>query len=174
MKLTQPVLMAQIGAPHGIKGEVRVKPFGDDPLSLGDYGSLYTEDGRKFKIMRMRPAKNVLVVKFKGVNFRDEAEALNGTQLFIDRSMLPDDTEEDEFYVTDMIGCKVINEAGDEIGSVIAVPNFGAGDLVEIQMSGSSQTVLIEFTRKNIPTVNLENQQITLLRPKEVSEREPD
>ena len=84
-ELKNPILMAQIGAPHGVKGEVRVKSFTGDPLALGDYGSLYDGDGRKFKVMRLRPSKNVLVVKFKGTNTREEAEALNRVELFIDR-----------------------------------------------------------------------------------------
>jgi len=170
--LENPVLMAQIGGPHGIKGEVRVKTFGDDPLALDAYGSLYNDKGQKFKITRMRAAKNMLVVKFKGVNFRDEAQALNGTQLFVDRSMLPDDTLDDEFYITDMIGCQVYDETDTPIGTVLAVPNFGAGDLVEFSVTGSSQSVLIEFTRENVPELNLENGRITVCLPDEVSERD--
>ena len=164
--------MAQIGAPHGIKGEVRVKTFGDDPFSLGDYGLLYAEDGRRFKISRMRPAKNLLVVKFKGINFRDEAEALNGIQLFIDRSALPDDTEDDEFYVSDLIGCTAVDEKEQPIGKVIAVPNFGAGDLVELSLTGSGKTQFLEFTRKNVPGIDLDKKIIIVHIPDEVSERD--
>jgi len=108
MKLENPVLMGKIGAAHGIRGEVRVKSFTDDPMALGDYGSLYSSDGRKFKITNLRFSKTVVVTKFKGINSRNDAEALNGTELFIDRSNLPDDTEEDEFYVTDLIGAAVV------------------------------------------------------------------
>ncbi|MEP1207059.1 MAG: ribosome maturation factor RimM [Rhizobiaceae bacterium] len=172
MQLNNPVLMARIGGPHGIKGEVRVKPFGDDPLTLGDYGSLYSSDGRKFKITRMRTAKSVLVVKFKGINYRDEAEALNGTDLFIDRSMLPNDMEEDEFYVTDLVDCQAVDVEGNAIGKVLAVVNFGAGDLIEIMPQGSGQSLLIEFSQKNVPTVDLETKQIVVLLPDEVSERD--
>jgi len=172
MKLENPVLMAQIGAPHGVKGEVRVKPFGYDPLSLDQYGSLYSNDGRKFKIMRMRAAKNVLVVKFKGVNFRDEAQALNGTELYIDRSALTDDMEDDEFYVTDLIGCAALGPDGTELGRVKDVPNFGAGDLIEITVKGSSETLLLEFSKKNVPEIDLDKKTITISLPEEVSERD--
>ena len=172
MQLDTPVLMARIGGPHGIKGEVRVKPFGNDPMSLADYGSLYAKDGRKFKITRMRPAKSVLVVKFKGINYRDEAEALNGTDLYIDRSMLPDDTENDEFYVTDLIDCQVVDPQGDEIGKVLAVVNFGAGDLIEVLPTGTGQSIYIEFTQANVPTIELEKNSIVVDMPDEVSERE--
>ncbi len=174
MKLENPILMAQIGAPHGIKGEVRVRPFGNNPMSLDQYGSLYADDGRKFKIMRMRAAKNMLVVKFKGINYRDEAEAINGTELFIDRSALPDDTEDGEFYVTDLIGCKAIDSEGLEVGTVKDVPNFGAGDLIEITLTGSSDSLLLEFSKENVPHLNLENRTITIHQPDEVSERDSE
>ena len=172
MQLKTPVLMAQIGGAHGTKGEVRVKAFGDDPMTLDAYGSLYDKDGRKFKIMRMRPSKSVLVVKFKGINYRDEAQALNGTELFIDRSALPDDTEEDEYYITDLVDCRVLDPSGDEIGMVRGVVNFGAGDLIEILPKGKSQTLFIEFSQQNVPQVDLDNRAIVVHFPEEVSERD--
>jgi 16S rRNA processing protein RimM len=172
MKLDNPVLMASIGGPHGTKGEVRVKAFGDDPMTLDQYGSLYAKDGRKFKVMRMRPSKTVLIVKFKGVNFRDEAQALNGIELYVDRSMLPDDMDEDEFYVTDLVDCQAVDTDGEPIGKVLAVVNFGAGDLIEIQQTGSDQTLMLEFSRQNVPEVDLVEKVITVQLPEEVSERD--
>ncbi|MEO1399042.1 MAG: ribosome maturation factor RimM [Pseudomonadota bacterium] len=171
MILKEPVLLATIGGAHGIKGEVRVKAFTADPHALGDYGSLFTKDGRKLKITRMRPSKAVMVVKFKGVNDRSEAEALNGTDLYVDRSALPDDTEDDEFYVTDLIGCTVVDRAGASIGSIVAVPDFGAGDLLEISGNGA-QTWFLEFTRDNVPEIDLETRLVTVVLPDEVSERD--
>lgn len=172
MQLNSPVLMAQIGGAHGTKGEVRVKPFGDDPMTLADYGSLYDKDGRKFKIVRMRPSKTVLVVKFKGINYRDEAEALNGTELFIDRSALPDDTDEDEYYVTDLVDCQVLDDQNEVVGTVHGVVNYGAGDLIEIVQKGKSQTVLIEFSQENVPVIDLDAKTIVVRFPDEVSERD--
>ncbi|MEE9375175.1 MAG: ribosome maturation factor RimM [Rhizobiaceae bacterium] len=179
MKLTNPILMAQIGAPHGIKGEVRVKSFTGDPLALGDYGSLYDKDGRKFKIMRLRPANTVIVVKFKGINFRDEAQALNGTELFIDRSMLPNDEDEGEFYVADLIGCDVLVESGEQIGTIVAAPDFGAGCLLEIapllEAGGFGSDIwYLKFTPANVPKVDLEKHAITITLPREVSERDEE
>ncbi len=176
--MKNPVLLAQVGAAHGIKGEVRVKAFGD-PEALGDYGSLRAKDGRKFKIVRMRPAKAVLVVKFKGVNSRDEAEALNGLELFVDRSALPDDIDEDEFYITDLIGCDVLDESGEHIGALMNVADFGAGDLLEISPllpSGGlgGELWYLPFTRANVPVVDLEKHAISIRRPDEVSERDSD
>ena len=172
MKLENPVQMATIGAAHGIRGEVRVKAWGYDPMTLADYGSLWSADGRKFRITHLRPAKTVVVVKFKGINSRDEAESLNGIDLFIDRSALPDDTGEDEFYVTDLVGCSAFNADNILLGKVVAVPNFGAGDLIEIRLEGTGKTVLIEFSRANVPDVDLQERRLTVCLPEEVSERD--
>ena len=95
-KLNDPVQLAVIGAAHGTRGELRVKTFTGDPMALGDYGMLYDVTGRPFEVLDIRPAKTVVVVRFRGVNDRNMAEALNGTTLFIDRSQLPQDLDEDE------------------------------------------------------------------------------
>ncbi len=167
------ILLAQIGAPHGIKGEVRVKPFGE-PEMLDQYGKLETSDGQKLKIKRMRPQKNMMVVKFEGVNTREEAEALNRVELFIDRAKLPEPEEDDEFYIEDLIGMDVLDESGEKLGSIIAVPNFGAGDMLEIKPTSSSSTYFLPFTKEVVPTLNFENHTVTVVPPIEVSERDED
>jgi 16S rRNA processing protein RimM len=129
--------MAVIGAAHGIKGELRVKAFTGDPLALGDYGPLHAADGRVFEIANLRPQGEVVVARFKGISDRNAAEALTGTELFIDRSALPDDADEDEFYHADLVGLAVRDETGAEIGSVTAVHDFGGGDILEIRHSRS-------------------------------------
>jgi 16S rRNA processing protein RimM len=149
-----PVHMAVIGAAHGIKGEVRVKTFTGDPTALGDYGPLYSSDGRTFEVIDVRPQGMVAVVRFKGVSDRNAAEALNGTELFIDRSALPDGGEEDEFYHTDLIGLAVRDEGGRILGRVMAVQNFGGGDILEITHDGR-KGVLIPFTQAAVPEVNI-------------------
>lgn len=166
------ILLAQIGSAHGIKGEVRVKPFGDAEM-LDQYGKLETKDGHKFKIKRMRPQKNMLVVKFEGVNSRNEAEALNGIELFIDRSKLPETDEEDEFYISDLIGMEVRDITGDVIGKVLDVPNFGAGDMLEIRPNQGADYFL-PFTKEIVPSIDFENAGITITPPLEVSERDQD
>lgn len=148
------VQMAVIGAPHGIKGELRVKTFTADPLALGDYGPLFAEDGRRFTVAAIRPAKDVVVVRFREVADRTAAEALTGTALFVDRSTLPDDLEEDEFYHADLIGLEVRDETGAAIGKVGAVQNFGGGDIVEVALAGG-RTVMVPFTLAAIPTVSV-------------------
>ncbi|TPI11102.1 MULTISPECIES: ribosome maturation factor RimM [unclassified Mesorhizobium] len=152
-KLENPVQMAVIGAAHGIKGELRVKTFTGDPLALADYGPLYAKDGRAFQINDIRPAGTVVVVRFKGIGDRNAAEALAGTELFVDRSVLPDDGEEDEFYHADLIGLDVRDDTG-VIGKVVAVHNFGGGDILDVTLAGR-KGVLIPFTQAAVPHVSI-------------------
>ena len=170
MKLENPILMATIGGPSGIRGEVRVKAFTGDPMALGDYGSLYALDGQKLKITNLRPAKNVVIAKFKGINSREDAEKLNGTELFVDRTALPDDGDEDEFYISDLIGMQVRAANGKTLGTIKDVPNFGAGDMLEI--AGPGQSWFLGFTRDNVPEIDLDRRTVTIVPPGEVSERD--
>lgn len=154
-KLKNPVQMAVIGAPHGIKGELRVKAFTADPLALGDYGPLSTKDGRSFEIADIRPANNVVVVRFKQVSDRNAAEALTGTELFVERSALPDKGDDSEFYHADLVGLAVRDETGAEIGKVAAIQNFGGGDILELTLGGR-KGVLIPFTQAAVPVVDID------------------
>ena len=151
-KLENPIRMAVIGAAHGIKGEVRVRAFTGDPASLGDYGPLHDERGRAFEVLAVRPAKEVSIVRFKEVATREAAEALNGVALFVDRSALPADLEEEEFYHADLIGLAVHDETGAEIGTISAVHDFGAGDILEVSRE-NAPSVMIPFTRAAVPEV---------------------
>ncbi|WP_432286078.1 ribosome maturation factor RimM [Aminobacter sp. BA135] len=153
-KPQNPIQMAVIGAAHGIKGELRVKTFTGDPLALADYGPLYARDGRAFEIAAIRPANEVVVVRFKGVADRNAAEALTGTELFVDRSALPDDGDEGEFYHADLVGLQVRDETGAPVGKVFAVQNYGGGDILEIQYQGR-KGVLIPFTQAAVPVVDV-------------------
>jgi len=146
-----PIQMAVIGAAHGIKGELRVKTFTGDPLALGDYGPLYSQDGRAFEIDDIRPAGDVVVVRFRDIRDRTVAESLTGTALFVDRSVLPAE-EEDEFYHADLVGLAVRDETGAEAGKVTAVQNFGGGDILEITFRGR-KAVLIPFSQAAVPEV---------------------
>ncbi len=171
------ILMAQIGAAHGIRGEVRVKPFGDDPLSFGDYGKLESEDGsRKLKVKRARIQKNVVVTKFEGVNDRNEAETLNGMKLYIPRERLPETEDEDEFYHSDLIGLKAIDENKEQIGTVLALLDFGAGDLIEIAPK-SGKSLMFPFTKAVVPVVSLKEGFVEIHAPEgfyEEGEKEPE
>jgi 16S rRNA processing protein RimM len=153
-KLKNPVLMAVIGAAHGIKGEVRVKTFTDDPLALGNYGPLFDKQGRAFEVLGIRSQGNVAVLRLKGISDRNAAEALNGTELFIERAALPDVLEEEEFYHADLVGMDVMDERGEMIGKVSAVQNYGAGDILELRGPGL-HGVLVPFTKAAVPVVDV-------------------
>lgn len=151
-KLENPVQMAVIGAPHGTKGEMRVRVFTGDPVALGDYGPLHDAAGRTFEVVSVRPAKEVSIVRFKNITTREAAEALNGVALFIDRAALPGDLEEEEFYHADLIGLAVRDENGAEIGTVSAIHDFGAGDILELKRK-DGPSIMIPFTRAAVPEV---------------------
>lgn len=167
------ILLAIIGAAHGIRGEVRVKSFTGDPLAFGDYGKLHDRQGRSYEILEARLSKTVVVTRFKGVDSREKAEALNGTELFVDRAALPEVEDEDEFYMTDLIGLEVVSQSGEPLGRVKEVHDFGAGDILEISLKGS-RTGMFAFTREIFPQVDIDAGQVTFIPPREVSEREED
>ncbi|MEP2942386.1 MAG: ribosome maturation factor RimM [Hyphomicrobiales bacterium] len=157
------ICLGQIGAANGIKGHVRVKPFTGEPEAFGDYGSLEDESGKnRFKIAALRPIKGgMLVVKFKGINDRNQAEALTGTKLYIDRDRLPDLDEDDDFYIEDLIGLQTVDTEGNSLGEVTLIHNFGAGDLLEIKPD-HAPTVLVPFTKAAVPTVSLSEKKIVI------------
>ncbi|MEP7452561.1 ribosome maturation factor RimM [Phyllobacterium sp. SB3] len=153
-KLNDPVQLAVIGAAHGTRGELRVKTFTGDPMALADYGPLYDVTGRAFEVLDIRPAKTVVVVRFRGVNDRNMAEALNGTTLFIERSQLPQDLDEDEYYHSDLIGLEAIDADGKNYGKVSAMFDFGGGDLLELSIPGK-RPMLIPFTMAAVTKVDV-------------------
>ncbi|MEP0235524.1 ribosome maturation factor RimM [Roseibium sp.] len=160
------VLMARIGAAHGIRGEVRVKAFGDDPLSFTDYGTLVTKDGKRtFEVLRARVQKTVVVTQFEGIKDRNQAEELNGLELYISRDQLPD-PEEDEFYYSDLTGLSVLDGNGEALGKLVAVQDFGAGDLLEIRPA-RGKTFYVPFTKAFVPRIDLEAGEISVDLPED-------
>lgn len=153
------VLLGTIGAPHGVRGEVRIKAFTGDPLAIGDYGPLVSRDGRSFEILDIRPAKEVVIARIEGVATREAAEALNGTELFVSREHLPPPEDEDEFLHADLLGCSVLGPDGTVLGTVTAVENYGAGDLLDIE-TPSGDSVLMPFTKAFAPRVDIAARQI--------------
>ena len=152
--MTARVLIAQIGAAHGVRGEVRLKPFTQDPLGVAAYGPLESEDGkRRFEIESVRPAKDMLVARLKGVADRNAAEALKNVRLYVARERLPD-AGDDEFYHTDLVGLAAVSPRGEAIGTVKAVHNFGAGDLLEIAPADGA-TIMLPFNETTVPVVDI-------------------
>ena len=159
------VCIAQIGAAHGVRGEVRLKAFTEDPLSVTRYGVLESEDGkRRFEIEAARPTKDVLVVRLKGVADRDAAEALTNLQLYVPRERLPK-PDDGEFYVADLIGLSAETTKGEAFGTVKAVHNFGAGDLLEIEPANGGATIMLPFNETTVPKIDIAARKITVEPP---------
>ena len=159
------VCIAQIGAAHGVRGEVRLKAFTEDPLSVTRYGALESEDGRqRFEIEAVRPAKGMLVARLKGISDRDAAEALKNVRLYVAREKLPPPAD-DEFYHADLVGLAATNASGETIGTVKAVHNFGAGDLLEIEPATGGATIMLPFTQATVPAVDIAARKIIVEPP---------
>ena len=148
------VLLGIVGAPHGVRGEVRIKTFTGDPLAIAGYGPLTDSKGRSFEISDIRPAKEVVVARLKGVATREAAEALNGVELFVARDKLPAAEDEDEFLQADLIGCSVVGPDGVPLGTVSTVENYGAGDLLDIE-TPDGRSVLMPFTKAFAPRIDI-------------------
>jgi 16S rRNA processing protein RimM len=172
VRIADRVILAVIGAPHGVKGEVRLKSFAADPMSLRAYGKLFATDGRGFEIERMRPAKDVLVAKFRGVDDRDAAAKLTGLELGIERSALPI-TEADEFYHADLIGLEAFDPSGMSLGHVVAVQNYGAGDILEIAPS-KRPSILVPFTKASAPDIDIAAGRLVVVPPTEIEIEPPE
>ncbi len=155
MAQSKRILVGVIGAPHGVRGECRVKSFTEDPAAIEQYRPLTTEDGgTRFIILGSRSVKDDMVVaRFEGVTTREGAAALTNTRLYVDRSLLPA-ADEEEFYHADLIGLRAEAADGTHVGMIVAVPNYGAGDLLEVQPE-TGDTILIAFTRAFVPVVDV-------------------
>jgi 16S rRNA processing protein RimM len=149
------ICLGQIGAPHGVRGEVRLRSFTSDPEAIAGYGPLETEDGRVLEIESLRPTKDHFVATLSGIRDRDAAERLTNAKLYVPRERLPDIAVPDEFYHADLIGLAVVDRAGRQLGRVVAIHNFGAGDLIEVQLDAGRKTELIAFNEINVPEVDI-------------------
>lgn len=170
MKDKSRVCVGAIAGAFGVRGEVRLKSFTDNPDAVATYGPLQSEDGtRTFTVTAPRAIKGGVGVRLSGVETREEAEALKGTRLYVDRSVLPA-PEEDEFYYADLIGLRVETEDAALLGKVKAVQDFGAGDMLEYHPSGGGESVLIPFTRETVPVVDLTNGRVVVIIPEETTD----
>ena len=168
------VRVGKIGAAHGVRGEVRVFVYTEDPLAIRDYGELEDEAGaRKFEIASAREGNGHLVVRFKGIDDRNEAEKLTHVQLFVPRERLPEQDGE-KFYHADLIGLRVETRSGETLGEVIAVPNYGASDLLEIRPAKAGQTLLIPFIDEFVPEVDVTGGRIVVDPPAGLFEEEKE
>ena len=160
------VRVARIGAPHGVRGEMKLWPFTQDPAAVADYGPLETEDGKlRFEIETMRPAKDHFVVRIAGVGDRDAAAKLCNLELFVPRDRLPAIDEADTYYHADLIGLAAVTDTGAALGTVTALHNFGAGDLIEIATTQGGEPLLLPFSDATVPAIDLAAKQIVVVLP---------
>jgi 16S rRNA processing protein RimM len=166
------VCVAEIGAPHGLHGEVKLRSFTADPMAIRDYVPLETEDGAaSFEIeeLRQSPGRGggYLIARLRGIADRNEASRLKGLRLFVPRERLPA-PEPDEFYHADLIGLRALRQDGSELGRVTAVHDFGAGAILEI--AGDGGDLMLPFTDAFVPTVDLPAGVIVVAPPEEAGE----
>jgi 16S rRNA processing protein RimM len=170
--VTAPICVARIGAAHGVRGAVKLWIFTEDPLAVKRYGPLMTKDGaRQFEVTHAREAKGHLVATLKGIATREDAERLNGVELYVARENLPA-TGQDEYYHADLIGLEAVNAANEPLGKVIAIHNFGAGDIIEIAPP-SGATMLLPFTNAVVPSVDVAGGRVVIELPAEIEGDEP-
>jgi 16S rRNA processing protein RimM len=160
------IRVARIGSAHGVRGEVKLWSFTQDPMAVADYGPLETEEGKqRFEIEALRPAKDFLVARLKGIDTRDAAASLCNLDLFVPRDRLPAIEEADTFYYADLVGMAAVTPAGVPLGAVTAVHNFGAGDLIEIASIAGGEPLLLPFTEVVVPKIDMALRQIVVVLP---------
>lgn len=164
--MARDVLLGAVIGAQGLKGEVKVKTFTQSPERLGAYGPLHTKDGKRFRVLSVREAKDAAVVVLDGVNDRNAAEALKGAELFVPRSALPKE-EADEFYHADLVGLRAEDTEGRAMGTIRAVHNFGAGDVLEIVRDDGDE-VFLPFTREVAQEIDIEGGRIVIAAPEEI------
>ena len=166
------ICVARIGAAHGVRGQVKLWTFTEDPFAVTRYGPLSTKDGaRQFEVTQAREAKGFLVATLKGITTRNDAERLNGVDLYIARDKLPA-TEAHEYYHADLIGLAAATTAGDALGRVVAIHNFGAGDIVEIAPP-TGPTLLLPFSNAVVPIVDIAGGRVVIELPAEIEGDDP-
>lgn len=158
------VCLGVVTGAHGVRGLVRVKPFTQTPDGVAAYGPVETKDGARVFAIGMRGmTKDLVICHLDGIDDRDGAAALRGTELYVPRARLPETAADEEgWYRADLIGLRAVGADGREYGRVIAVQDFGAGDLLEIAPAAGVETVLMSFTSDNVGQVDLAGGRIVI------------
>ena len=147
------ICVGQILGAHGVRGLVKLASFTEDPEAVTQYGDLTDEAGaRTFSVALVAANKDHWIARIGTVDDRDLAQALAGTRLFVDRAKLPP-PDEDEFYHADLIGMRAELPDGTALGTVAAMHNFGAGDIIEIALP-SGKRPLLPFDRETVPEID--------------------
>ena len=157
------IVVGVLKGAHGVRGDVRVKSFTQDPEACFGYGPLLSEAGAPIlEAVSVRPAKDHFIVKPARPRQKEAWDALKGAKLHVPREAL-EALDDDEFYIEDLVGLKAVSETGAVIGRVKAVQDFGAGDLLEIAPNGGGKTVLVPFSIETAPEIDMEAGRIVLV-----------
>ena len=160
------VVVAQFAGTHGVRGEFKIRSFTEDPEAVFAYGPLSTPDGSKLRPTKLRETKpSVFLCKDADIQSPEACAEYKGGLLSVPRDVLPMGDEDDDFYISDLVGLEARDETGAVLGRVRAVPNYGAGDIVEV--SGKGGFVLVPFTKDAVPEVNLDEGFITIVPPED-------
>ncbi len=163
--MARTILLGHILGAHGIRGEVLIRVYSDDPQAIRRYGTVRNAEGTvAFKVLRAKPSSKGTIVAFEGIDTRDAAEALRGLALHVPREALPP-PDAREFYHADLIGLRAERLDGSALGEVVAVANFGAGDLLEIRMPGRKGTEYVLFNDLFVPTVDIDTGRVVIDMP---------
>ena len=162
-----------ITAPRGVQGQVRVKSFTAEPDGIVHYAPLTNAEGSaEYRLEIVGHAKGILLARVEGIKNREDAETLRGVELFVDRDVLPDAEDEDDFYYADLIGLSAILPNGGVYGTVKAMHDFGAGDMIELSLNGSGN-IILPFTKVVVPEVDIANGRIVVDPPEMFGDPEP-
>src|SRR3990167_2987383 len=162
------IAVGRVAGAFGVRGEVRITSFTEDPLALARFRELKRQDGSPgLTILSARDAKGSIICRCAGIETKDQADALRGLRLFIPREALPP-AEEDEFYLADLIGLAVVTPEGEALGRVKSVQDFGAGDILEITPAEGGPTWYLAFTRDAVPEVDIAGGKLVAVRPNEI------
>ena len=166
--------MGEFGRAHGLNGEVRLKSYTAAPLDIASYGPLTTADGRALALAEVRPAPgasaDMLIARVQGVSGRTAAEALNRLAIYVPRARLGTPEDNDEVFTTDLIGASAVDATGTVVATVVAVPNYGGGDLLELRPAAGGATALLPFTKAFVPDLDVPAKRITVALPEDFFE----
>ena len=167
------ILVGQFGAAHGVKGEVRLKSYTEEPLAIANYGPLATKTGRLIRFTSLRVQKDMLIVRVEGVDDRTGAEQLVNLQLFAEREALGTPQDEDEFFHADLLGLAARTEDGRLVGTVSGLFDFGAGDIVEVTPA-DGKPLLLPFTKAVAVEIDFDAGRIVIVPPNEIEGESQD
>jgi 16S rRNA processing protein RimM len=162
------IQVGRVAGAFGVRGEVRLSAYTEDPLALVAYKTLLRQDGSPgLTVLQGRSAKGSLVCRCAEIETKEQADALRGLRLFVPRALLPE-PDEDEFYLTDLVGLAVVTPEGGMLGSIKSVQDFGAGDILEITRAQGGPTWYLPFTREAVPQVLIGEGRVVAVKPEEI------